>query len=116
MSPTILLDKERNFIFSTGSPGGIAIIAYVFRSIVDAMYKNIEISESLLKGNFLKIRNKIYLEKNKFNIKKISQSLKIDRKKILERNLVSGLAIIKKTKDGYLGAADHRRDGTSFGK
>ena len=116
MSPTILLDKERNFIFSTGSPGGIAIIAYVFRSIIDAMYKNIEISESLFKGNFLKIRNKIYLEKNKFNIKKISQSLEIDRKKILERNLVSGLAIIKKTKDGYLGAADHRRDGTSFGK
>ena len=116
MSPIILLDKERNFIFSSGSPGGIAIIAYVFRSLVDAMYKNIEIPKSLLKGNFLKIRDKIYLEKNKFNIKEISRSLEIDKKNIFQRNLVSGLAIIKKTKDGYLGVADHRRDGTSFGK
>ena len=67
------------------------------------------------KGNFLKKSNKIYLEKERFNIKEIEKSIG-SKNKIIEIPLTSGIAIIKKENDHYIGIADFRRDGTVFAK
>ena len=115
MSPVILLDKNKDFIFSTGSPGGTAIIAYVLKTIIDVVYNDVKPEESITKGNFIKKSNKIFLEKKRFDTKKLKRL--IDPKdSIIEIPLTSGIAIIKKEKDYYIGVADHRRDGTVFAK
>jgi gamma-glutamyltranspeptidase/glutathione hydrolase len=115
MSPIIILDKKKDFIFSTGSPGGTAIIAYVLKTILDTIYNGIKPEESVRRGNFLKKSNKIYLEKERFNIKEIEKSIS-SKNKIIEIPLTSGIAIIKKENDHYIGVADFRRDGTVFAK
>ena len=115
MSPVILLDKNKDFMFSTGSPGGTAIIAYVLKTIIDVVYNDVKPEESITKGNFIKKSNKIFLEKKRFDTKKLKRL--IDPKdSIIEIPLTSGIAIIKKEKDYYIGVADHRRDGTVFAK
>ena len=115
MSPIIILDKKKDFIFSTGSPGGTAIIAYVLKTILDTIDNGIKPEESVRRGNFLKKSNKIYLEKERFNIKEIEKSIS-SKNKIIEIPLTSGIAIIKKENDHYIGVADFRRDGTVFAK
>ena len=111
MTPIIVLDKEKNFLFSTGSPGGTAIISYVIKTIIDVLYFNKDAVKSINEGNYIKKNDVIYLEKKKFDIKKIKKKIK-NYNKIRQLNLTSGLTIIQKRKYDYLGAADPRRDGT----
>ena len=61
---------------------------------------------------FLKDMKKL-IGKNFFE-KKILNEISSESGKI--RNLTSGLAIIKKKNDFYIGVADSRRDGTVKGK
>ena len=113
MSPIIILDKNKDFLFSTGSPGGIAIISYVFKTIIDVLHKSIDPMISIINGNFVSKSNKLYLEKNAFNREDIENSLKKEIE-IKEIPLTSGIAIIKKEGQIIKGYADIRRDGTVY--
>ena len=113
MSPIIILDKNKNFLFSVGSPGGIAIISYVFKTIIDVMYEKIDPIISISSGNFVRKSDKLFLEKNYFNIEKIKKILG-KKIKIKELPLTSGIAIIKKDGLSLKGYADTRRDGTVY--
>lgn len=115
MSPIIILDKDKDFIFSIGSPGGIAIIAYVLRNIVNIIYEDFDPLESVKSGNYLKKDMKIYIEKNKLNKEEFLE-LSYEEDKIVEIPLTSGLGIIMKENDVYIGIADLRRDGTVYAK
>lgn len=110
MTPIIILDKNKDFLFTSGSPGGTAIISYVFKTIIDIFYLGLDPMESLNKGNYLKKGNKLYLEKGKFNLEKIVKSKK-DNEEIIERPLSSGITVIKKENNYLHGYADPRRDG-----
>ena len=112
MSPLIILDKKNNFLFSVGSPGGTAIISYVFKSIIDVMYMKISPIDSIKKGNFVSKDGKVFIERNMFDLEKI----KSNYENVIERNLISGIAIIKKEKNLYRAAADIRRDGSVVGE
>ena len=61
MSPIIILDKNKKPILTIGSPGGKAIISYVFRVLIDVLYKNVEIYQSIQSPNYIKINGKIFL-------------------------------------------------------
>ena len=107
MSPIIVFDENGELVLTIGAPGGKAIIAYVFRVLIETLYYKIDLEKSLNNPNYLRIRGRTYLEDK--NLKKdLIGSADI-------RNLTSGLAVIYKTKDGYLGVADTRRDGTVMG-
>lgn len=107
MSPLIVFDQNDNFILTLGSPGGKAIISYVFKSLLSVFYMNESIQEAIEKANYIKIRNNTFVE---------TDSLKKDLKdKALKRNLTSGLAIIRKYKNTFEAASDSRRDGTVRG-
>ena len=112
MSPIIILDKERNFILSVGSPGGTAIISYVFKTIIDVMYLNISPDESIKNGNFVSKDGRIFIEKGVFDKKKI----RLNIENVIERNLISGIAIIKKENKSFRAVADPRRDGSVRGE
>ncbi|MBD74649.1 MAG: gamma-glutamyltransferase [Rickettsiales bacterium] len=116
MSPIIILDKKKKFIASIGSPGGTAIISYVFKTIVDIFYNNISPMDSIISGNYIKKNGKTYLEKNKFYKLEELYSSRKSKEEIIYRKLASGIGVIIKNENGYIGFADTRRDGTSNGK
>ena len=108
MAPLIIFDKNNDFILTIGSPGGKAIISYVARVLIDIFYNQIDSASSIRKPNYIKIRDKTFVENEdlKKNLKQVSKI----------RNLTSGLAIIENTENGFNGIADFRRDGTAKGK
>ncbi len=108
MSPLIIFDENNDFFLTIGSPGGKAIISYVSRVLIDIFYFDLDLKKSIDNPNFLKIKGKSFVEDKKLN--------KMIDKKGLVRNLTSGLGVIKKEKDSYVGIADKRRDGTVMGK
>ena len=108
MSPLIIFDKSENFYMTVGSPGGKAIISYVFRVVSEDFFSDYKIGEIVERPNFLKINGKGFFEKEILN------NISSEIGKI--RNLTSGLAIIKKKKESYIGVADSRRDGSVRGK
>ena len=73
---------------TVGSPGGKAIISYVFRVISEDFFSDYKIREIVERPNFIKINGKNFFEKEILN-EMSSETGKI-------RNLTSGLAIIKK--------------------
>tara|TARA_Y100000813_G_scaffold194766_1_gene175602 strand:+ start:51 stop:1682 length:1632 start_codon:yes stop_codon:yes gene_type:complete len=108
MSPLIIFDKNDNFYMTAGSPGGKAIISYVFRVLSEDFFSDYKIREIVERPNFLKING------NNFFEKEILNDISLESGKI--RNLTSGLAIIKKRNESYIGVADSRRDGSVRGK
>ena len=107
MSPIIVFNENGELVLTIGSPGGKAIIAYVFRVLIETLYNKIDLEKSLNNPNYLRIKGRTFLEDKSLK-KNLIGSADI-------RNLTSGLAVIYKTKDGYLGVADKRRDGTVMG-
>ena len=107
MSPLILFDNNDNFYMTVGSPGGKAIISYVFKSLISILYLNKNIEKAINEPNYIKIKDKIFVE---------TDSLKrLIKQNSYKRNLTSGLAIIKKKNGLFEAAADSRRDGTVRG-
>ena len=107
MSPLIVFDENNNFLLTIGSPGGKAIISYVSRVLIDILYLGLDAQSSIQNPNFIRIKGKTFIEK-------------VEQKKLLKnnaivRNLTSGLAVIKKEKEHYVGIVDKRRDGTVRG-
>ena len=109
MSPIIVLDKYNKPFLTVGSPGGKAIISYVFKVLTDILYEDMEIKNSIESPNYIKINEKTYFED------KILKKFSSDNKSII-RKLTSGLAVIKKTEEGFIGVADSRRDGSVRGE
>ena len=107
MSPIIVFDKNDDFFLTLGSPGGKAIISYVFKCLIAVLYMNESIEKAIEKPNYIKIKGNIFVEDDILN-----NEISI---KGLKRNLTSGIVIIMKNDDGYIAAADSRRDGTVRG-
>ncbi len=115
MSPILIFDKNYNFLLSIGSPGGTAIIAYVLKNIINILYLNTEPLDSVNSVNFLKKGEKIYVEKDKYDVEEF-EMIKRPNEKIISMPLTSGLGIILKKNDVLLGIEDLRRDGNVFAK
>ena len=107
MSPMIVFDTENKFLLTTGSPGGKAIISYVFKSLISILFLNENIEKAIKKPNYIKINGKVFLEDKLLNNE-------LDDKGTI-RSLTSGIAIIKRIGKKYHASADHRRDGTVMG-
>ena len=108
MAPLIIFDKNDEFFMTVGSPGGKAIISYAFKTLTDVLYDKKNIIISVKSPNYLKIKGKIFIEDPA-----LFDSIKSKAK---VRKLNSGLAIIKKENNNFLGVADFRRDGSVRGK
>ena len=62
MSPLIVFDEKKNFFLSVGSPGGKAIISYVFKTLVDIVFEKQSIKSNQRKPNYIKIKDKTFIE------------------------------------------------------
>ena len=96
MSPLIIYDENNDFYLTIGSPGGKAIISYILRVLIDVLYLEKNIYQSIKSPNYIAVNGKIF-KNEKLNLKL--------KKKGIVRKLTSGLAIIQKKNDYYIGFA-----------
>lgn len=112
MSPTIVLDKEGEFLMATGSPGGNSIIAYTAKTLVGVFDWNLTPQEAVALPNMVARNNKVRIEKSRATDELISglKSTGFNVHESAGEN--SGLSVILKHADGRLeGGVDPRREG-----
>lgn len=114
MAPSIVFDKDGEFLFSTGSPGGSSIIAYTAKTIVGILDWDLTPQEAVELPNVIARNGSVRLEERGLD-EAVIQGLEDKGHRIVRsKGEISGLHIIKRHEDGTLsGGADIRREGVA---
>jgi gamma-glutamyltranspeptidase/glutathione hydrolase len=115
MSPTIVFDRNGNFLVSVGSPGGPAIIDYVAQILVGILDAKMSPKDAIAMPHEINMNGATYLEKSANSDTLAAQLTAMGHSVQVPQIEGSGLHGIEKVKDGYIGAADPRRDGIALG-
>lgn len=115
MSPTIVFDKDGDFLLSVGSPGGPAIIGYVAQTVVAMLDGGLIPSDAIAQPRQLNLNSPTRLEKSTVNDALAPLLTAMGHSVTVVMGEGSGLHGIKKVKGGYIGGADPRRDGVVIG-
>jgi gamma-glutamyltranspeptidase/glutathione hydrolase len=115
MSPTIVFDKDGNFLLSVGSPGGPAIIDYVSQTLVAMLDGGMSPAEAIALPRQLNLNGPTRLERSPANEALAAQLTAMGHTVTLAGGEGSGLHGIRKVPGGYVGGADPRRDGVVIG-
>ncbi|MEO1274477.1 MAG: gamma-glutamyltransferase [Pseudomonadota bacterium] len=114
MSPTIVMEDGAPLLV-TGSPGGSRIINYVAGSIIRILDWGMDPQEALNAGHVVNRNGATDLEEGT-EAAGLQPLLEAKGHEVNVRNLNSGLHVILVTSEGYLGAADPRREGVAIGE
>jgi len=115
MSPTIVFDKDGNFLLSVGSPGGPAIIDYVTQTLVAMLDGGMTPAQAIALPRQLNMNGATRLERSPSNDALTSQLTALGHHVLPGGGEASGLHGIERVKGGYIGGADPRRDGVVIG-
>ena len=112
MSPSIVLDKDGEFLMATGSPGGNNIIAYTVKTLVGVFEWDLDPQAAVDLPNMVARGKTVRLEKGATPDSLISAMKDMGFDVDASRGENSGLSVIMRKPDGTLeGAADKRREG-----
>ena len=112
MSPSIVLDKNGEFLLATGSPGGNNIIAYTAKTMVGVFEWGLSPQEAVDLPNMVARGKTVRLEKDVAPESLVSGMKELGFEVDASRGENSGLSVIMRMPDGSLvGAADKRREG-----
>ncbi len=115
MSPTFVFDSSGNLILAIGSTGGPAIADYVAEGILGVLEFNLDLQEAVDYPHFVALDETIKLEKGTF-LSDILKPLKAIGHPVKMMALQSGTQAIQWTNDGWVGAADPRKEGVALGE
>ena len=115
MSPTIVFGKDGNFLLSVGSPGGPAIIDFVSQTLVAMLDGGMTPAQAIALPRQLNLNGATRLEKSPANDALAPQLTAMGHSVVVAGGEASGLHGIERTKGGYIGGADPRRDGVVVG-
>ncbi|MGB8274982.1 MAG: gamma-glutamyltransferase, partial [Alphaproteobacteria bacterium] len=114
MAPTLVLDHDRQFVLSVGSPGGPRIIGYVLKTLIANLDWRLDIERAIALPNFLNRNGATELEAGT-DLTAFKNELEAMGHTVEIRELTSGLQGIAATSPGsgagYEGGADPRREG-----
>ena len=113
MAPTIIFEKD-NLLGVIGSPGGSRIICYVAKTIFEILYLNTDPAEAITKPHLCSRDQYSEIEEQEKTTSLI-QGLKDKGHRTKTKKMTSGLNIIWRTGNYWLGIADNRREGYAFG-
>ncbi|HEX4178243.1 MAG TPA: gamma-glutamyltransferase, partial [Rhizomicrobium sp.] len=108
-------DKNNNFLVSVGSPGGPAIIDYVAQILIGILDAHMSPMDALAMPHEVNMNGPTLLESSSTSAALAFQLTAMGHNVQVPQIEGSGLHGIEKTKDGYIGAADPRRDGIALG-
>ncbi|WP_086929418.1 gamma-glutamyltransferase family protein [Agarilytica rhodophyticola] len=113
MSPTIILDENREFLMATGSPGGSNIIAYTAKSIVGVLDWGLTPQQAVALPNVVARGDIVRIEANTGSEDLVQAFKKAGYNVDGSRGENSGLSMAVRKPDGSLvGGVDPRREGT----
>jgi gamma-glutamyltranspeptidase/glutathione hydrolase len=134
MAPLVVFNPEGEFLFTTGSPGGNSIIAYVAKSVVGVIDWGLSPQEAIELPNVISRNGRVRLESQdlksedtdeidrgagavEFGLPNdiVSQLESMGHQVVRSKGEISGLHIIYRNTDGTLiGGADPRREGVAL--
>jgi gamma-glutamyltranspeptidase/glutathione hydrolase len=115
MSPTIVFDRDGNFLLSVGSPGGPAIIDYVAQTLVAMLDGGLSPEKAIALPRQLNLNGPTRLEKAPSNEALVAGLRAMGHDVAVQNGEGSGLHGIRRIRGGYVGGADPRRDGVVIG-
>jgi gamma-glutamyltranspeptidase/glutathione hydrolase len=115
MSPTIVFDSHCNFLVSVGSPGGPAIIDYVAQILIGILDAKMSPKDAISMPHEINMNGNTLLEHSPTSDVLAAQLTAMGHTVQVPQVEGSGLHGIARVKDGYIGAADPRRDGIALG-
>jgi len=115
MSPTIVLGPDGKFKYAVGSPGGPLIIDYVAQSLIALIDTNLTPQQTAALPHIANLNTPTLLEKDT-SIESLAPGLTAMGHTVATPSVEkSGLHILERVKDGYIGGADPRRAGVALG-
>jgi gamma-glutamyltranspeptidase/glutathione hydrolase len=115
MAPTIVYDRQGRVAIVTGSPGGSPIINYVVKSLVAIIDWNLDPQAAAALPNFGSRNGPTELEAET-EVAHLAPKLRAIGADVVVGPLTSGVHTIVRTRDGWIGGADPRREGVVRGQ
>ena len=114
MAPTIVYDAKGQVYMVAGSPGGSATINYVAKTLVGVLDWGLDPQAAIDLPNIGSRNGPTELEKNMAAVA-LEPKLRALGHETLVMEHTSGLQAIVRTRSGWIGGADPRREGTARG-
>ncbi|HUL91247.1 MAG TPA: gamma-glutamyltransferase [Burkholderiales bacterium] len=115
MAPTMVFDGKGKLLMVIGSPGGHSIINYVALTIVNALDWGMDIQKAIDAPRMGSRNGPTELERGT-PLERVARELERMGHSVRIRDEASGLHGIMRTKDGWAGGADPRREGVALGE
>jgi gamma-glutamyltranspeptidase/glutathione hydrolase len=114
MAPTMVFDADKRLKMLIGSPGGLPILNYVTKVLVETLDWGMDIQSAISSPNFGSTNGPTFLERGT-SYEELGDAL-ADRGHVLNFTaLTSGLHGIERVPGGWRGGADPRREGIAAG-
>lgn len=114
MAPSIVFGPDGKFLIAAGSPGGPVIIPDVAGALIAMIDGHLSPQEAAALPHIFNPNSVTVIEKDTA-LEALKPKLEAMGHTVRVFPIFSGLHIIEKTKDGYVGGADPRRDGVAVG-
>jgi gamma-glutamyltranspeptidase/glutathione hydrolase len=116
MAPTLVFDRSGALVMVAGSPGGPVIIHYVAKVITGALGWGLPVQQAVDLPNFGHFNSgSLIVERGALTAEQLAD-LRGRGHAIVETDLTSGLQVLLRTKAGWVGGADPRREGVVLGE
>jgi gamma-glutamyltranspeptidase/glutathione hydrolase len=115
MSPTFVLDRDRRLVLAAGSAGGQRIIGDTLHALIAMLDWNLPAQAALELPRVANMNGATELE-DKGSLADHADALRALGHEVQVRRHQGGLTAIRRSGDGWQGAADPRRDGAAKGE
>ena len=114
MAPSIVFGSDGKFLIAAGSPGGPVIIPDVAGALIALIDGGLTPQQTAALPHIFNMNSPTIIEKGTA-LEALTPQLEAMGHTVRVSPIYSGLHIIERTKDGYIGGADPRRDGVALG-
>ena len=116
MAPTLVFDRSGQLVMLAGSPGGPVIIHYVAKVITGALAWGLPAQQAVDLPNFGHFNSgQLIVERGALTAGQLAD-LRARGHQVVETDLTSGLQVLMRVKDGWVGGTDPRREGVVRGE
>ncbi|MBE0622066.1 MAG: gamma-glutamyltransferase [Burkholderiales bacterium] len=114
MAPTMVFDRDGALVLMLGSAGGSAIINHVVKTLVGVLDWKLDIQQAIDLPNFGNRNGPTELERDTA-AEDWAGPLRAMGHEVRMIDMTSGVHAIQRTRDGWRGGADPRREGVAMG-